>query len=116
MSAVNAVEYGGISPVWRQAYHASNVSAARASAANPAQPETPVEPVSAVRKVAPDAAVRKPIALQEPQLPTEESLNNALDVLARMRIQYAEESSQLEGQTSSQAGPAVNAAGAAQDF
>ena len=116
MSAVNAVGYGGISSVWRQAYHASNVSAARASAANPAQPETPVEPVSAVRKVAPDAAVRKPIALQEPQLPTEESLNNAADTLARMRIQYAGESPQIDGQTMAQTGLAMNAAGVTEEF
>ncbi len=103
MSAINAVGYGGMSPVWRQAYYASNVSAARASAANPAQPETPVEPVSAVRKVAPDAAVRQPVAVEEPRVPTEEALNNAADTLARMRIQYAEEPPQADGQAVPQA-------------
>ncbi len=115
MSAINPVGYGGISPVWRQAYYASNISAARSSAANPAQPETPVEPVSAVRKVAPDAAVRQPISVQEPRIPTEDALNNAAENLARMRIQYAGAPAQIDGQNLSQARSAVGAAGAAEE-
>lgn len=114
MSAVNAVGYGGMSVAWQQAYYTSNLSAAKASAANPAQPDAPVEPVSAVRRVAPDASVRMPVAVQEPSVPTEDDLNNAADTLARMRIQYADEAASADGQTLAQAGVntyLMNAAG-----
>lgn len=92
MSGIGAIgSYGGISGLYRQAYYAANLSAARSAAANPAQPDTPVEPVSAVRRVAPDASVRMPIAVQEPSLPTVDDLNSASETLARMRVQYPEE-------------------------
>lgn len=73
----------------------SRVSAA--VSARPAQPELPVEPVSPVRAVKPDAAVRIPIFVPEPALPSVESLNNAADNLVRMRIQYPEESGDDDG-------------------
>lgn len=91
MFGIQAVGYGGMSVAWRQFYYASRVSAARSAAANPAQPERPVEPVSAVRRVAPDAAVRIPVAVQDPRVPTEDDLNNAADTLARVRIRFPEE-------------------------
>ena len=91
MSGIRAVDHGGMSVAWRQFYYASRVSAARSAAVNPAQPERPVEPVSAVRRVAPDAAVRIPITVQEPRVPTEDDLNNAADTLARIRIRFPEE-------------------------
>ncbi len=93
MSAINAVGHGGMNAAWQRSNYISHIAAARSAAVNPSQPETPVEPVSAVRRVAPDAAVRVPVAVQEPQIPTEESLNNASDNLARMRIQHEEEPS-----------------------
>ncbi len=92
MSAVSAVGYGGINVAWQRSYYASRVSAAYSAAANPSQPEAPVEPVSAVRRVAPDAAVRVPVPIQERRLPTEQDLNNASEHLARMRIQDYESS------------------------
>ena len=92
-----------MSGIYRQAYYAANISAARTAAANPAQPNTPVEPVDEVRRVAPDAAVRRPVAVQEPALPTVDDLNNASDNLARMRIQSPEESEAAEAQTAEQA-------------
>ena len=85
-----------MSGIYRQAYYAANISAARTAAANPAQPNTPVEPVDEVRRVAPDAAVRRPVAVQEPALPTVDDLNNASDNLARMRIQSPEETEAAE--------------------
>ena len=91
MSGIPAVGYGGMSVAWRQFYYVSRISAARAAAVNPAQPERPVEPVSAVRRVAPDAAVRIPVTVQEPRVPTEDDLNNAADTLARMRIRFPDE-------------------------
>lgn len=115
MAGISAVGYGNnLSAAWQQSYYASRISSAYSAAANPAQPETPVEPVSAVRKVAPDAAVRKPIAVQEPRVPTEEDLNNAQETLARMRVQYPEEAERADGQTMAQAGVntyLMNAAG-----
>ena len=91
MSGIRAVDHGGMSVAWRRFYYASRVSAARSAAANPAQPERPVEPVSPIRRVAPDAAVRIPITLREPRVPTEDDLNNAADTLARMRVRFPEE-------------------------
>lgn len=91
MSGIQAVSHDGMSVAWRQFYYASRVSAARSAAANPARLERPVEPVSPVRRVAPDAAVRIPITVQEPRIPTEDGLNNAADTLARMRIRRPEE-------------------------
>lgn len=105
MAGINAVGYGSnLSAAWKQAQYASRVSSAYSAAANPAQPEAPVEPVSAVRKVSPDAAVRKPIAVQEPRVPTETDLNNAQENLARMRVQYPEEAERADGQAMAQAG------------
>ncbi|MBO4914583.1 MAG: hypothetical protein J5449_05190 [Oscillospiraceae bacterium] len=105
MAGINPVGYGGnVSAVWRQADYNAKVSAAYTAAANPSQPDSPVEPVSAVRRVAPDAAVRVPVAVQEPQIPTEAELNNASDNLARMRIQYPGEAESALGQTMAQAG------------
>ena len=107
MPSIGAIgSAGNLSAIYQQAYYASNVSAARSAAANPSQPETPVEPVGAVRRVAPDAAVRQPVAVQEPTLPTVDDLNNASDNLARMRIQSAEpadEAESAEMQTAEQA-------------
>ncbi len=103
MSAVNAIGYGNnLSARWQQSYYASRISAARTAAVNPSQPEAPVEPVSAVREVAPDRAVRMPIAVEEPRVPTEDDLNNAADNLARMRIQYAEEETSAQEQDMAQ--------------
>lgn len=108
MPAINAVGYGGgMNAAWQQSYYASKISAARTAAANPSQPETPVEPVSAVRRVAPDAAVRMPVAVQEPRVPTEADLNNASDNLARMRIQSVETAGAAE---ESETAEAANAA------
>lgn len=87
---------GSMSAVYRQAYYAANVAAARSATANPAQPELPVEPVSAVRRVAPDAAVRQPITVREPVLPTVKDLDNASDNLVRMRIQFPEKAAGTE--------------------
>ena len=88
MSGIQAVSHGGMSVAWRQFYYASRVSAARSAAANPARPERPVEPVSAIRRIAPDAAVRIPVTVREPRVPTEDGLNSAADTLARMRIRF----------------------------
>ena len=93
----------GTSALYMQLYRNANLSAARSSAANPAQPNTPVEPVSPVRSVKPDAAVRQPVPVEEPSLPTANELNNAADNLARMRIQYAEETAPVDMQTAAQA-------------
>ena len=62
--------------------------AAAAPAPVPAQPEAPVEPVSPARSVKRDESVRVPVSVQEPRIPGEEALNNAVDNLSRMRIQY----------------------------
>ena len=89
MSGIGAIgSSGSLSGIYRQAYYAANISAARSASVNPAQPETPVEPVSAVRRVAPDAPVRQPLAVQEPRIPTVDDLNTASETLARMRVQY----------------------------
>lgn len=94
MSGVNAVGYGGMSVAWQRSIYASRIAAAHSAAANPSQPERPVEPVEPVRRVAPDAAVRMPVAVPEPRIPTEDDLNNASDTLARMRIQFPEDASE----------------------
>lgn len=73
-----------------RAYYAANISAAYS--ANPAQPELPVTPVTPVRAVQPDTVVRMPIVVQEPRLPTVDDLNSAAETLARMRVQYPEDS------------------------
>lgn len=91
MPVIQAVGHGGMSVAWQQFYYASRISAVRSAAANPAQPERPVEPASPVRRVAPDTAVRIPVTVREPRVPTEEDLNNAADTLARMRIRFPEE-------------------------
>ena len=106
MSGIGAIgSSGGMSGLYLQAYYASHISAARSAAVNPAQPETPVEPVSAVRRVAPDAPVRMPVAVREPALPTVDDLNSASENLARMRVQYPEGAAlagaQTEGQSDS---------------
>ncbi len=94
---------GALGPsVYQQSYYLSNIAKARSAGVNPAQPETPVEPVDEVRPVAPDASVRQPVAVQETRVPSEEDLNNASDNLARMRIEYAEESAPAEEQPASQ--------------
>ena len=104
MPSIGAIgSSGSMSAVYQQAYYAAKISAARTAAANPAQPETPVEPVDAVRRVAPDAAVRQPVAVQEPSLPTVDDLNNASDNLARMRVQYAEQAEPVDARTEEQA-------------
>ena len=89
MSGISAIGYGGMSAAWGP-YYASKIAAAHSAAANPSQPERPVEPVTPVRRVAPDAAVRMPVSVPEPRIPTEDDLNNAADTLALMRIQYPE--------------------------
>lgn len=94
----------GTSAIGQQAYYASRISAAYAAAANPAQPNAPVEPVSPVRRVAPDAAVRVPVSVQERRLPTEDDLNNAADNLARMRVRYPDETDNTVAQALSQFG------------
>lgn len=100
----------GMSALYVQLYRNANLSAARTRAANPSQPNAPVEPVSPVRAVKPDAAVRMPVPVEEPSLPTVDALNNASDNLARMRIQYAEEAAPADAQTTAQAAvqPGVN--------
>ena len=94
---------GGMSAAYLQFYRNANLSAARSRAANPSQPEQPVAPVPPVRSVKPDAAVRLPVPVEEPSLPTEQALNNAADNLARMRIRQAEESAPSDMQTKAQA-------------
>lgn len=87
-SNLSAMYRDRLNAVRSQAYYAANVSAARAAAVNSAQPNAPVEPVSPVRAVKPDAAVRMPVVLSEPRLPTVGDLNSADETLARMRVQY----------------------------
>ena len=89
MAGISPIGYNpNLSAVRQQAYYASRVSQAYSAAANPAQPEAPVEPVSPARSVKRDDSVRVPVSVQEPRIPGEEALNNAVDNLSRMRIQY----------------------------
>ena len=96
MNGIAALQNYGLSSMWQQARYMFNVSAARAAAANPARAETPVEPVQPVRALPADVPVKLPLSLSyaETRLPTEEDLNNASEVLARMRIQYPEQEGQ----------------------
>ena len=72
---------------WWQFYRASNIAAAKNAALSPSQPELPVEPVSPVQDVLPDTAVDFPVILYDPQLPPVEALDDAEEILAKMRIE-----------------------------
>ena len=68
----------------------ANAAALRANAVNPSQPNLPVQPVEPVGRVTGNAAVRMPVNVSEPRLPTEADLNNAQENLVRMFVQYPE--------------------------
>lgn len=96
-SGIGAIGVGAERSAWWQARYFMNVSAARSAGSNPARPETPVEPVEPVRAISPEVPVRMPVVVPETQLPTEDALQNASDVLGRMRVQMpGEDTSQLQ--------------------
>ena len=112
MNGVTALQNYGPSSMWRQARYIFNVSAARAAAANPARAETPVGPVQPVRALPSDVPVKfsLPLTPAETHLPTEADLNNASEVLARMRIRYPAQEDAADGAEEKLGIPGVNSA------
>ena len=76
---------------------AANAAALRINAVSPSQPELPVQPVQPVGRITGNAAVRMPMNVPEPRLPTEADLNNARENLVRLFVQYPETSQPVQG-------------------